>query len=247
MSQLLHHLVCAVDSSGNSILDLAGKLAPPNKLNLVSGPAFQMQRELQWFKEVKQMVPPAYWERLNREEKAPFMVFTEEHEKLKADGEKWMKDTSSSCTIAAALIATIAFAAAITVPGGNEQQSGHPIFSGNIAFIIFAISNAASLFTSSTSLLVFLSILTSRYAEEDFLHNLPRSLIQGLVALIFSIAFMMISFSSTVYLMFGQQKAWVLIPIATMACLPITSFVLLQFPLLVDLISSTYGAGIYGN
>ncbi|KAH0669691.1 hypothetical protein KY285_023855 [Solanum tuberosum] len=183
------------------------------------------------------MVPPVYWERLNREEKAPYMVFTEEHEKLKADGEKWMKDTSSSCTIAAALIATIAFAAAITVPGGNKQQSGLPIFSGNIAFIIFAISNAASLFTSSTALLVFLSVLTFRYAEEDFLHTLPRSLIQGLVALIFSIAFMMISFSSTVYLMFGQQKAWVLIPIATMACLPITSFVLLQFPLLVDLIS----------
>ncbi|XP_049405797.1 uncharacterized protein LOC125869276 [Solanum stenotomum] len=246
MSQLQHQLMVSVDSSGNTVLHLAGKMAR-NKLNLVSGPALQMQRELQWFKEVKKIVPPLYWESLNGEKNAPYVVFTDEHEKLKVDGEKWMKDTSSSCTIAAALIATIAFAAAITVPGGNEQQSGLPILSGNIAFIIFAISNAASLFTSSTSLLVFLSVLTSRYAEEDFLHTLPRSLILGLLTLFLSITSMMISFSATVYLVFGQKKAWVLVPVATMACLPITSFVLLQFPLLVALISSTYGAGIFGK
>ncbi|XP_015161963.1 uncharacterized protein [Solanum tuberosum] len=246
MSQLRHQLMVSVDSSGNTVLHLAGKMAQ-NKLNLVSGPALQMQRELQWFKEVKKIVPPLYWESLNGEKNAPYVVFTDEHEKLKVDGEKWMKDTSSSCTIAAALIATIAFAAAITVPGGNEQQTGLPIFSGNIAFIIFAISNAASLFTSSTSLLVFLSVLTSRYAEEDFLHTLPRSLILGLLTLFLSITSMMISFSATVYLVFGEKKSWVLVPVATMACLPITSFVLLQFPLLVALISSTYGAGIFGK
>nr|XP_019069533.1 ankyrin repeat-containing protein NPR4-like isoform X1 [Solanum lycopersicum] len=247
MSQILNHLVIYFDSSGNTILDLAGKLAPQNKLNLVSGPAFQMQLELQWFKEVKKIVPSSFWRRLNLEKKAPYVVFTEEHEKLKVDGEKWMKDTSSSCTIGASLIATIAFAAAITVPGGNDQNSGFPTFSGSIAFIIFSISNAASLFTSSTSLLVFLSVLTSRYAEEDFLHTLPRSLIMGLLTLFLSITSTIISFSATVYLMFGQKKAWVLIPVATMACLPITSFVLLQFPLLVALISSTYGAGTFRN
>lgn len=247
MSQHRHQLMISTDSSDNTMLHLAGKLAPQNKLNLVSGPALQMQRELQWFKEVKKFVPPSYWEFLNNADKAPHVVFSEEHEKLKADGERWMKDTSNSCTIAAALIATIAFAAGITVPGGNAEKSGLPIFTGNVAFIIFAISNAASLFTSSTSLLVFLSVLTSRYAEEDFLHALPRSLILGLLTLFLSITFMMISFSSTVYLVFGQNKAWVLIPVATMACLPITSFVLLQFPLLVALISSTYGRGIFGK
>ncbi|KAK4716424.1 hypothetical protein R3W88_014762 [Solanum pinnatisectum] len=247
MSQLQHQLMISTDSSGNSVLHLAGMLAPRNKLNLVSGPALQMQRELQWFKEVKKIVPPLYWESLNGDRNAPYVVFTDKHEKLKVDGEKWMKDTSSSCTIAAALIATIAFAAAITVPGGNEQQSGLPIFSGNIAFIIFAISNAASLFTSSTSLLVFLSVLTSRYAEEDFLHTLPRSRILGLLTLFLSITSMMISFSATVYLVFGQKNAWVLVPVATMACLPITSFVFLQFPLLDALISSTYGVGIFGK
>ncbi|KAK4354126.1 hypothetical protein RND71_026320 [Anisodus tanguticus] len=50
MSQLRHQLMISKDSSGNTMLHLAGKLAPQNKLNLVSGPALQMQRELQWFK-----------------------------------------------------------------------------------------------------------------------------------------------------------------------------------------------------
>lgn len=39
-----------IDEFGNNILHLGGRLAPPNKLNLVSGAALQMQRELQWFK-----------------------------------------------------------------------------------------------------------------------------------------------------------------------------------------------------
>ena len=39
-----------IDNSGNSILHLAARLAPTHKLNLVSGAALQMQRELQWFR-----------------------------------------------------------------------------------------------------------------------------------------------------------------------------------------------------
>nr|GME05799.1 ankyrin repeat-containing protein NPR4-like [Ipomoea batatas] len=235
----------SLDTNYNSVLHLAGKLAPSNKLNLVSGAALQMQRELQWFKEVKKLTPSNLLSVRNKDGKTPSMVFTEEHEKLKEAGEKWMKDTANSCTIAAALIVTVVFAAAITVPGGNSAENGLPIFSNNNAFTIFAISNAASLFTSATSLLVFLSILTSRYAEEDFLYALPNRLIIGLFTLFLSIIFMMIAFSATVYLVFGQNRRGVLIIVAAFACLPVTSFVLLQFPLLVDLVSSTYGRGIF--
>lgn len=39
----------AIDNDGNSILHSAAHLAPFHKLNLVSGAALQMQRELQWF------------------------------------------------------------------------------------------------------------------------------------------------------------------------------------------------------
>nr|GFA27742.1 ankyrin repeat family protein [Tanacetum cinerariifolium] len=175
------------------------------------------------------------------------MVFRKEHQKLRKEGEEWMKKTADSYTITAALIITIVFAAAITVPGGNNGDNGKPIYETYTSFIIFAVSDAVSLFTSTTSLLLFLSILTARYADEDFLYRLPKRLILGLTMLFLSVTSMMIAFSATLYIMFGQEKQWILIPICALACLPIASFVTLQFPLLVELVSSTYGQGIFGK
>lgn len=235
------------DGWGNNLLHAAAYLAPPHKLNAISGAALQMQREIQWYKEVEKFVYPYSRETLNTNKQSPKMLFTDQHKMLKEAGEKWMKDTANSCTIAAALIATVMFAAAITVPGGNENVTGLPFFSNNFTFLVFAFSDAVSLFTSATSLLMFLSILTSRYSEEDFLHDLPKRLIIGLGTLFLSITFMMVSFSATLYLVFCKKKAWVLIPVAAMACLPVSSFVLLQYPLLIDLFYSTYGTSIFGK
>ncbi|KAG5547051.1 hypothetical protein RHGRI_012922 [Rhododendron griersonianum] len=50
MSDHKHTVSMSIDESGNNILHIAGQLAPLYKLNLVSGAALQMQRELQWFK-----------------------------------------------------------------------------------------------------------------------------------------------------------------------------------------------------
>ncbi|KAG8367165.1 hypothetical protein BUALT_Bualt16G0044200 [Buddleja alternifolia] len=197
--------------------------------------------------EIKNFVPPYAREITNDAGKTPSLIFTEQHKELKKEGEKWMRNTTTSCILVAALIVTVVFAAAITVPGDNDQSNGVPIWSKQTAFIIFSISDAISLFTSTTSLLLFLSLWTSRYAEEDFLSVLPKRLIMGLLTLFLSITFMMVAFSATVYLVFGQRRAWVLIPVSALACFPITSYVLLQFPLLVDVISSTYGPGIFGR
>ncbi|KAJ9558333.1 hypothetical protein OSB04_012947 [Centaurea solstitialis] len=141
-------------------------------------------------------------------------------------------------------IETPIMTAAITVPGGNKD-SGKAIYAAKASFIIFAVSNAISLFTSTTSLLLFLSILTARYREEDFLYKLPKRLILGLTMLFLSVTSMMVAFSATLYLLFGQEKTWILITIAALTSLPIASFGTLQFPLLVDLTSSTYGRGIF--
>ncbi|KAK2971014.1 hypothetical protein RJ640_000363 [Escallonia rubra] len=235
------------DRSDNNVLHLAGRLVPLHKRNLTSGAALQMQRELQWFKEVEKFVKPAFKDMLNSEKKTPAMVFTWEHKDLVIEGEKWMKETATSCSIAAALIVTIVFAAAIAVPGGNNQDSGYPIFSRYQAFMIFAVSDTISLFTSVTSLLMFLSILTARYAEEEFLYALPKRLIIGLLMLFLAITSMIIAFGATVYLVFGEREVWVLVPVAAFALLPVSSFLYSQTPLLVQVISSTYGRGIFGK
>lgn len=50
MSDHKYQFSTMTDYSGDSLLHMVARLAPPHKLNLVSGAALQMQRELQWFK-----------------------------------------------------------------------------------------------------------------------------------------------------------------------------------------------------
>ncbi|PWA41837.1 ankyrin repeat-containing domain, PGG domain protein [Artemisia annua] len=235
------------DSFGNNLLHLAARLAPAEKLNLISGAALRIQYELQWYKEVERFVCSLNITQKNSFGETPQMVFTRTHKDLVTDGEKWMKSAAESYTITAALITTIVFAAAITVPGGNNQNTGVPIFTNNLAFTIFAISDAMSLFTAVMSLLMFLSILTTRFAEEDFLYKLPRKLIIGLVTLFISTTTMIIAFGAALFLVFGQKNASLLIPIGALTGLTITFFVALQFPLVVDLMRATYGRSIFGR
>uniref|UniRef100_A0A251TS25 Putative ankyrin repeat-containing domain, PGG domain protein n=1 Tax=Helianthus annuus TaxID=4232 RepID=A0A251TS25_HELAN len=115
------------DSSKNNMLHLAGRLAPSSVLNQRTGAALQLQLELQWREEVKKLVIPTYICEENIFKETPDMVFTREHKDLVKEGEQWMKTTAESCSITAALITTIVFAAAITVPGGNNQEKGTPL------------------------------------------------------------------------------------------------------------------------
>ncbi|XP_040362817.1 ankyrin repeat-containing protein ITN1 isoform X2 [Rosa chinensis] len=228
------------DEESNNILHMAAKLAPPNQLNLVSGAALQMQRELVWFEEVKKIVQPNSIEMKNKKGKTPRELFTSEHEGLLHKGEAWMKDTASSCMIVAALIAAIVFSAAFSVPGGTSDNTGQPNFLKETAFLFFAIADGVALVSSSTSILMFLFILTSRYAEGDFLKSLPLKLMIGLASLFISIASMMVAFSATFYLDCHYGLGWVPNLIFVFAFVPVALFAFLQFPLLSDMFSSTY-------
>ncbi|XP_028792283.1 ankyrin repeat-containing protein NPR4-like isoform X2 [Neltuma alba] len=237
-------IASVVDTSGNCMLHVAAKLVPSNQLNRVSGVALQMQREMQWFKEVERVVPPGLRVSQNSKGKRPEDIFKETHKDLRDAGEKWMKDTASSCSVVGALIVTIMFAAAFTVPGGNDQNTGYPMFLKDKLFILFIISDALSLFSSTTSVLTFLGVFTSRYAEGDFLVSLPKKLIIGLSTLFLSILTMMAAFCLCIILMLKSTYSWSYFPVIVIASVPVILFVLLQFPLLVDVISSTYGQGI---
>ncbi|GLT90153.1 hypothetical protein SLE2022_080990 [Rubroshorea leprosula] len=50
-------LVTFTGKDNNMMLHSAGKLAPNSQLSRISGAALQMQRELQWFKEMENIVP----------------------------------------------------------------------------------------------------------------------------------------------------------------------------------------------
>ncbi|KAD7479089.1 hypothetical protein E3N88_02225 [Mikania micrantha] len=212
------------DPKDNTMLHLVGKIAKQKRLEDVSGVALQMQRELLWFKEVEAMIPASYRERKNKDGLTPYELFTQEHKDLVTQGENWMKGTASQCMVVAALVATIVFAAAFTVPGGYDQnrgpQNGIPVFHSKATFMVFVVADAISLFTSSTSILMFLSILTSRYAERDFLESLPKKLMLGLGTLFLSITTMTIAFSASFFVLYHKGLLWMPIIISVCALVP---------------------------
>ncbi|TXG68378.1 hypothetical protein EZV62_003313 [Acer yangbiense] len=214
-----------------------GKLVPSSR---VPGAVLQMQLELQWFKTVEDVFHPSIQEQRNSNRKKPREVFTEEHGKLVKEGEKWMKGTATSCSVVAALIITVAFATAYTFPGSINGE-GVPNFFPKTSFKVFLVSIALALFSSTASVQMFLGILTSRYAEEDFLESLPKKLIIGLVTLLFSIATMMLAFASTFHIFLHQPWKWVTFLMAILGIIPVTLFALMQFPLLLDIYKFTYG------
>ncbi|EOY20782.1 Ankyrin repeat family protein [Theobroma cacao] len=194
--------------------------------------------------EVEGVVPPMLKKHKNEEGETPYEAFDQSHARLLKEGEKWMKDIAQSSMIVGTLIITIMFATLFTIPGGLSQDTGVPFLLTKKLVKVFIISDAISLFASTTSVLMFVGILTSRYTTHDFLKSLPNKLMIGLSSLFISIATMMVAFSSTAIIMLKGQLE-IVIPIVLLASIPIGLFVWLQFPLLVKIFISTYGLGIF--
>ncbi|KAI7749460.1 hypothetical protein M8C21_020045 [Ambrosia artemisiifolia] len=144
---LIHHIIerkgsCTdlKDNFENNLVHLAGRLGPSFVLERTTGVALKLQRELLWREEVEKHVFPLALGNVNITKETPAMVFTREHQDLIKEGENWIKTTAESCSITAALIVTVVFAAAITIPGGSNQESSIPVFKEETAFTIFAFT-----------------------------------------------------------------------------------------------------------
>ncbi|KZV17518.1 hypothetical protein F511_38353 [Dorcoceras hygrometricum] len=86
MNERKQYFYDSTDSSSNNFMHMCGELAPPHKLNLVSGAALQMQRELQWCKQMEMFVNPSRRTWDNTDGKTPQMLFSEKHKELKSQG-----------------------------------------------------------------------------------------------------------------------------------------------------------------
>ncbi|XP_049391299.1 uncharacterized protein LOC125855602 [Solanum stenotomum] len=224
MNQHSHHLVTSIDSSNNTMLHLAGKLSEEKELKKTFGAALNMQEGLRWFEAVKQILPPSYYQHLNNNGKTAHQVFTEQHSYLRIQGEKWMKDTSSLCAIIATLIVTIAFSASITFPEIKNCENALPISFKKGFLTAFIFSNTVSLSTSCISLFAFVSILTSRYAEEDFSYVFPKRLLCGLLMLYASVEAMMLSFGCALYFVLKDIEMVFYVVFIVVVLLPILAF-----------------------
>jgi len=188
-------------------------------------------------------VHPKFKEAKNSDGKKPYEIFTENHDELVKAGEKWAKETATSFTIVGTLITTIMFAAAFTVPGGNNQDTGLPIFLHDNAFTIFLIADAASLFTSATSVLIFIGILTSRYAEKDFLKSLPWKLFFALWFLFLSVCSMIVVFCAAIIMIlkgYRTYKWFIVGPTMSLGSIPIIVLVVSQVRFMYEILLSTW-------
>ncbi|XP_026377974.1 protein ACCELERATED CELL DEATH 6-like [Papaver somniferum] len=173
-----------VDPNGGNILHVAAKIVPSFRVN--SSPVFQMQTEIDWFKKVARRVPPE--KMTNDQGETPIEVFTREHKDLVKKAEAYTIRTAESCLIVAALVATVTFAAAFTVPGGNYSDDdatnkGKPIFLGKKSFLLFMVVDALAPFSSTFSIQVFLTLFLGGYAEAHFDYLVPQKLEIGLFSL----------------------------------------------------------------
>ncbi|KAK2991140.1 hypothetical protein RJ640_029433 [Escallonia rubra] len=227
-----------VDKDGNSALHLAATLGK-NRPWRIPGAALQMQWEDKWYKFVKESMPLHFFARYNKTGQTPHDIFTDTHKDLLKDGGEWLTHTAESCSVVAALIATVAFATSATVPGGVKQESGIPTLENQPAFNIFAISSLVALCFSVTSLVMFLAILTSRYEAKDFSKDLPNKLLTGLTSLFVSIAAMLVSFCAGHFFILKDKLKYAAFPVYAITCLPVTFFAIAQFPLYFDLMWAT--------
>ncbi|XVF65190.1 hypothetical protein PTKIN_Ptkin09bG0227200 [Pterospermum kingtungense] len=227
------------DNQGNNALHLAATYGHYRPW-LIPGSALQMQWEFKWYKFVKKSMAKYLLVHYNKRGQTPKQIFTETHKALVKDGSEWLTKTSESCSVVAALIATVAFATAATIPGGVNQETGKPVLQNQPAFAVFAISSLVALCFSITALVFFLAILTSRFEEKDFVNKLPRKLILGLTSLFTSIAAMLVSFCAGHFFELHDKLKFAAFPIYTATCLPISFFALAQLPLYFDLMRAIF-------
>ncbi|XP_068494837.1 ankyrin repeat-containing protein At5g02620-like isoform X2 [Phaseolus vulgaris] len=237
--KLFDSLILEVDDMENTVLHLAsGTATNTARTWQIAGAAMQMMWDFKWYEYVRALVPEHFTFRINKENKTSREVFKENHEKLLQESSDWMKETSNSCSVVAALVAGVSFATSSSVPGGTNN--GKPELEGQPAFDVFAIASLIGLCFSVTALIMFLAILTSRKQFQDFKMSLPLKLLFGLSSLFVSISSMLVSFCAGHFFVLKDKYKNILFPIYIATCLPITFYAVLQFPLYADLLRAIF-------
>ncbi|GKV34318.1 hypothetical protein SLEP1_g42695 [Rubroshorea leprosula] len=206
-------LLSLEDKDGNNALHLAAKL--PDRLYESVGihAAWTMTFEDWWLEKIKSYLPCWYHEDENLYGETPEQVFYREHQELITDMEEWGKRTAKSYSLASVLIVTIMFAALFTVPGGIDEKTGMPKLLHIKQLSGFLMCDAVSFISASTSLLVFLSVLTQTYKRGRRRRRvLPFKLLFAITTLVISIATMIMAFIFALAVML-ENKRQVLLPL----------------------------------
>ncbi|XP_024035688.1 protein ACCELERATED CELL DEATH 6 [Citrus clementina] len=229
----LRRLVRKIDYNGNTIFHMAGIKRKDHVPEKMEGPALLLQDELLWYERVKSVTMPHFLNHRNNMGFIPEELFSIANNELRAQSKQWLIHTTEGCSVVAVLIATVAFAAAYTVPGGSNENTGYPILINHPFFVAFTVSDVLSLTFSLAAVVTFLSMLTSPFRLEDFKHSLPNKMIMGFTFLFLSVCLMMVAFVATILLMIKSKESWAKIVLYTCAFIPVGVFALSYFPIYI--------------
>ncbi|XP_041028343.1 protein ACCELERATED CELL DEATH 6-like [Juglans microcarpa x Juglans regia] len=232
-------LVRRLDNKENSILHMVGKKRADYVPEKLRGPALELQEELIWFERVKLVTKAHFIDHRNNMNETAEGLFASANGDLRNSAREWLKHTSEGCSIVAVLIATVAFAAAYTIPGGPNQNTGFPVLLYQPFFVVFTATDVLSLACALTSVVIFLSILTAPFRLDDFRQSLPNKLMVGFTFLFLSVSMMMIAFAATIILMIRSNERWQKVLLYSLSFLPVAIFALSYLPLYLSL-SRTY-------
>ncbi|XP_057962734.1 ankyrin repeat-containing protein ITN1-like [Malania oleifera] len=230
METPMRRLIRKIDNQGNSILHMVGMKTKKHMKEKTRSPAIQLQQELHLFERVKEISNVHFIKHYNCKWQTAGELFITNNEELHKEAREWLKRTSKNCIIVVVLIATVAFAAAYTNPGGTNQSTALPVLLYQPFFMVFTLTDVLSLTFSMSSIITFLSILTSPFRLQDFEQSLPHKLMLGFTFLILSLSMMMVPFAATITLMINKEERWTKIALYLVALLPVTIFVLSYLP-----------------
>ncbi|KAF7814038.1 ankyrin repeat-containing protein ITN1 isoform X3 [Senna tora] len=229
----------SVDANGNNVLHMAAFL-PKHMPWQIHGSAMQMQYEAKWYEYVKENVPAYLSSQENKDGDTPAEVFAERHKDLLKDSNEWVKDTSGSYSIVAALTAGVTYATSYTVPGGTDGTTGKPILQGHTAYNIFVVSVLVSFCFSITSLAAFLAVYSSRKQPTDYRRGLPLKLCLGLTSFFVSIVSMLVSFCAAHSFELDPRIKHEVSPWYSLILIPLCFYTVAQIPLYWDLLEASF-------
>ncbi|KAJ9689830.1 hypothetical protein PVL29_012481 [Vitis rotundifolia] len=222
-------LLSATDDKGNSLLHMVGQKIKSQASERMQSPAFQLRKELLFFQKVKSACKMHLTKPLNKDHQTAEELFAASNENLHKEAKEWLMRATENCTILSVFIATVAFAAAYTVPGGSDESTGIPVLHSKPFFVVFIIADVISLTLALTSAGIFLSILTSSFPLQHFETYLFKKLTQGIIYMILSVSMMAVAFGATIVLIMTHSREKVVWYVV--AFLPVPIFFLSYSPL----------------
>ncbi|KAI8567208.1 hypothetical protein RHMOL_Rhmol02G0102900 [Rhododendron molle] len=165
----------------------------------------------------------------NRRKEAENRRKEEADEKENHDAIEHSRNLFQTFVIVAALIATITFAAAFTIPGGYDgnqgRDQGMAILARAAAFKAFVITNTIAMVCSLASIFLCLSAVMYGFWPEEAADRSSRRYVGAWDLIIVSMFFLMIAFIAATFAVLAHSIA-LAVSTCIIACIPFIAYIL---------------------